>query len=248
MLLEDSSNMTNQAILDMTLPRLSEKLRANYDDGSVLLEADPVVDHTGISVSVGLALRVCARRLLSSEGAGMRTATSNRDFGSRVIAGEAKRLCNREQNMRSTLTAAVNAIARPLKTSSTMQRGPYISSFDGPTSILVEDLLPYVRSIVSYDIRLEDQRNQLELSLCQDGRSRKRRIRTTRASRAALEGGNKQHTRRERWFPSNTDFARILESGGRGWQDTLWQGEPDVELRDDNSRRSSSADMMSNGF
>lgn len=230
------------------MPRLAEKSRANYDDGSLLLEADPVVDHTGISVSVGFALRVCARRLLSSEGVGMRTARLSRDFGSRVIAGEAKMLSHREQNMRSALTAAVNPIARPLNISPTMQRGPYISSFDGPTSILVEDLLPYVRSIVSYDIRLEDQRNQLELSLCQGGRSRKRRIRTTRASRAALEGGNKQHTRRERWFPSNTDFARILESGGRGWQDALWQGENDVELGDDTSPRSSSADVMSNGI
>ena len=207
-----------------------------------------MVDHTGISVSVGFALRVCARRLLSSEGVGMRTARLSRDFGSRVIAGEAKMLSHREQDMRSALTAAVNPIARPLNISPTMQRGPYISSFDGPTSILVEDLLPYVRSIVSYDIRLEDQRNQLELSLCQGGRSRKRRIRTTRASRAALEGGNKQHTRRERGFPSNTDFARILESGGRGWQDALWQGENDVELGDDTSPRSSSADVMSNGI
>lgn len=228
---------------------MAEKSRANFDDGSILLEADPVVDHTGISVSLGLALRVCARRVLSYGGAGMRPATFNRDFGCRVIAGEAQGLCNRKQNTRSALTAAVHPIARPLKLSPAMQKGPYISSFDGPTSILVEDLVPYVRSIVSYDIRLEGRRNQLNLSLSEGGRNGKR-IRTTRASRAALEGGNKQHTRRERWFPSNTDFARILESGGRGWQDALWQGgqiHPDVELGDDNSRRSSSTDMMSSG-
>ncbi|MCJ1262526.1 hypothetical protein MMC22_002396 [Lobaria immixta] len=239
----------NMAILDTTLPRLAEKSRADFDGGSILLEADPVVDHTGISVSLGLALRVCARRVLSSESAGISTAALSRDFGSRMTAGEAQRLYNCKQNTRSTLTAAVHPIARPLKLSSAMQKGPYISSFDGPTSILVEDLAPYIRSIVSYDIRLEDQRNQLDLSLSQ-GRRNGKRIRTTRASRAALEGGNKQHTRRERWFPLNTDFARILESGGRGWQDALWQGgllRPEVELGDDNSRRSSSADMMSSG-
>lgn len=235
--------------LDTTLPRLAEKARANFDDGSILLEADPVVDQTGISVSLGLALRVCAWRILSCEGAGMRTATLNRDFGSRVIAGEAQILRNRKQNTRSTLTAAVHPIARPLKISLAMHKGPYISSFDGPTSILVEDLVPYVRSIVSYDIRLENQRNQLNLSLNQGGRNGKR-IRTTRASRAALEGGKKQHTRRERWFPSNTDLARIIDSGGKGWQDALWQCSQvqlDGELEGDNSHRSSSADMMSSG-
>lgn len=208
-----------------------------------------MVDHSGISVSLGLALRLCARRILGSEGAGTRTATLNRDFGSRVIAGENQTLCSRKQNTRSTLIAAVHPIARPLKLSPAMQKGPYISSFDGPTSILVEDLVPYVRSIVSYDIRLEHQRNQLNLSLSHGGRNGKR-IRTTRASRAALEGGNKQHTRRERWFPPNTDFSRILESGGVGWQDALWQSsqlQSDMDLGDESSRRSSSADLMSSG-
>ncbi|MCJ1462579.1 hypothetical protein MMC07_001181 [Pseudocyphellaria aurata] len=239
----------NKARLDTTLPPLGEKSKVNFDDGSILLEADPVVDHSGISVSLGLALRLCARRILSSEGAGMRTAALNRDFGSRVIAGENQNLCIRKQNTRCTLNAAVHPIARPLKLSPAMQKGAYISSFDGPTSILVEDLVPYVRSIVTYDVRLEDQRNQLNLSLSHGGRNGKR-IRTTRASRAALEGGNKQHTRRERWFPSNTDFSRILESGGIGWQDALWQSgqlQSDMELGDDSSRRSSSADMMSIG-
>lgn len=231
------------------MPRLAEKSRANFDDGCILLEADPVVDHTGIGLSLGLALRVCARRVLSCGGAAMRITTLNRDFGSRVIANEVQSLCNRKQNTRSTLTTATHPIARPLKLSPAMPKGPYISSFDGPISILVEDLVPYVRSIVAYDIRLEDQRNQLNLSLTQ-GRRNGKRIRTTRASRAALEGGNKQNTRRERWFPLNTDFARILESGGTKWQDALWQGgqpQPDVELGDETSPMSSSADMMSTG-
>ena len=231
------------------MPPLAEKSRADFEDSLILLEADPVVDHTGIGLSLGLALRVCALRVLSSEGPGMRTATLNRDFGSLMIAGEAQSLCNRMQKTRSTLAAAVHPIARPSKLALTMQKGPYISSFDGPMSIIVEDLAPYARSIVSYDIKLEDQRNKLDLSLSQAGRNGKR-MRTTRASRAAMEGGSKQYTRRERWFPSNTDFARILQSGGRGWQEALWQGVqigPDLRMADDNSRRSSSADMMSSG-
>lgn len=48
-------------------------------------------------------------------------------------------------------------------------------------------------------------------------------MRTTRASRAALEGGDKKHVRRERWFPPETDFSLILQLGGRVWQDILWQ-------------------------
>lgn len=87
-------------------------------------------------------------------------------------------------------------------------------------------------------------------------------MRTTRASLAALEGGSKAHTRRERWFLGTTNafFAPVLQSGGEAWQELAWQraleeqcGEAaassssssEEELRDHHphSRRSSVAGM-----
>ena len=91
------------------------------------------------------------------------------------------------------------------------------ATFPGTSiSTIASDIAPYVRSIVSYDIRLEEQRLQLSTLLSQGGRSGKPR--RTRASRAALEGGSKAHTRRERWFLKSTNFGLVLQTGGEGWQ------------------------------
>lgn len=131
-------------------------------------------------------------------------------------------------------------------------RGAQITTFDGPVSIVAEDVAPYVRSIVSYDIRLEERRLHLSNLFSQGGRNGKRQ-RTTRASRAALEGGNKVNTRRERWFPNSTNFSLVLQTGGKEWQKLALQKVPE-ECRDesvgevgnyDGSRRSSQASVTS---
>ena len=123
---------------------------------------------------------------------------------------------------KSSISPAFDPISRSQKAVLGIPKGPQISAFDGPLSVLATDLAPYVRSIVSYDLRLEDQRCQLSSLLSQPGKNGKK-IRTTRASRAALEGGSKAHTRRERWFPNHTDFGAVLETGGTEWQDVLLQ-------------------------
>lgn len=121
-------------------------------------------------------------------------------------------------NVRSDYAAVFEPIARSNQPVLGIPKGPQISTFDGSLSIITEDLAPYVRSIVSYDLRLEEHRRLLSSVLSEPGKSGKRQ-RTTRASRAALEGGSKAHTRRERWFPNNTNFDSVLHSGGEHWQD-----------------------------
>lgn len=97
-------------------------------------------------------------------------------------------------------------------------------SFENGVTAISEDLAPYIRAIVSFDLRLEQRRFALSGILSQDARDGKR-IRTTRASRAALEGGNKESTRRERWFSARLNPSRVLATGGHGWQDILLQYE-----------------------
>lgn len=198
------------------MPEIGEKYRASYVDGSTLIEAEPLADHAGISTALALTMKTCASRLMNAEGIN----ASELVLPQQVLDGaHSMRSC--KQNTKANLSATFDSIARPLKPPPTLPKGSYISSFDGPTSIVVEELGPYVRSIVFYDLKLEEHRRQLNMSLCQGRKEGKRR--TTRASRAALEGSHKQHIRREKWFPPETDLLMILQSGGQGWQDALWK-------------------------
>ncbi|CAF9931208.1 MAG: hypothetical protein GOMPHAMPRED_005846 [Gomphillus americanus] len=99
--------------------------------------------------------------------------------------------------------------------------GPLTDCCSQNHQIVANDLAPYIRSIVSYDDRLEHERAHLN-KLLSDGTRPGKRQRTTRASRAALEGGHKASTRRERWFECELDFPLVLETGGTDWQDIAW--------------------------
>ena len=123
---------------------------------------------------------------------------------------------------RADVTTAFDPIAGPSRLPLAVQRGSHISTFDGPISLVLEDVAPYVRSIVFYDLKLEEHRLRLNSILAQDGRNGKK-MRTTRASHAALEGGSKANTRREKWFPVESNFSLILQTGGDGWQEIAWQ-------------------------
>ena len=90
-------------------------------------------------------------------------------------------------------------------------QGRLAPSFDRPNSVIAADIAPYLRSIIAFDQRLEQQRDMLVGGL--EGK----KIRKTRAARAAVEGGSKASTRRERWFPELADFEKILSTGGKRW-------------------------------
>jgi sorting nexin-8 len=89
--------------------------------------------------------------------------------------------------------------------------GRLAPSLEGPTSIIATDVAPYIRSIVTFDQRLEQQREILT------GDLQGKRVRKTRAARAALEGGSKANIRREKWFSEKTDFDKVMQTAGTGW-------------------------------
>ena len=200
---------------------LTERTRNSYVEGSNILQADPVVDETGLSDSVAITIRTCAQRLLN-DGQTSDPLTLNDQSIISIIAQVVQGSQYEKPFTKSSISPAFDPISRSQKAVLGIPKGPQISAFDGPLSVLATDLAPYVRSIVSYDLRLEDQRCQLSSLLSQPGKNGKK-ARTTRASRAALEGGSKAHTRRERWFPNHTDFDAVLETGGKEWQDVLLQ-------------------------
>ena len=179
---------------------------------------DPVLDQTGVAETVVFTIKACARRLMHAHDKKITKAPFSNEKMALMIT-ETMQACRSERsNVRSDYTKIFEPIARSNKPLLGISKGPQISTFDGSLSTITEDLAPYVRSIVSYDLRLEEHRRLLSSVLSQSGKNGKRQ-RTTRASRAALEGGSKAHTRRERWFPINTNFDSVLQSGGERWQD-----------------------------
>ena len=121
-------------------------------------------------------------------------------------------------------------------------RGKQITNPHDLVSKVAVDVAPYVRSIITYDVRLEQQRLALSNLLSQGGRRGKRQ-RTTRSSRAALEGGSKAHTRRERWFPKKLNFALALKTGGDGWNGLESTDTKEEVEADRNSARSGRSSM-----
>lgn len=220
---------------------LTERTRNSYVEGSNILQADPIVDQTGLSDSVAITIRTCAQRLLNGDQISDALQPMEQSIIS-IIAQVGQGSHHEKPLTKSSVSPAFDPISRSQKAVLSIPKGPQISAFDGPLSVLAEDLAPYVRSIVSYDLRLEDQRHQLSSLRSHPGKNGKK-ARTTRASRAALEGGSKAHTRRERWFPNNTNFDAVLETGGKEWQDVLLQ-RADIKTSGDctgsaGSRRSS---------
>lgn len=170
------------------------------------------MDHSGVSTLLGLAVETYATQM-QHEGVDRATNADNR---MQLMPEAAQHVILETKFTRTEIVTAFDSITGHSKAPVS------ISSFDGPMSSIVQDLAPYVRSIVYSDMKLEEHRLQLSSLLAQNGRNGKR-MRTTRASHAALEGGSKAHTRRERWFPGDTDIKLILQSGGIGWQELAWK-------------------------
>ena len=197
--------------------------------------------------AIVFTIKACARQLMHSHNKELIEPQFNHEKITYMIT-ENMQARRSKKNVRFEYAAAFEPIARSDKSVSGIPKGPQISTFDGSLSIIAEDLAPYVRSIVSYDLRLEEERRLLNCLLSRPGRSSKRQ-RTTRASRAALEGGSKAHTRRERWFPNHTNFESVLQSAGKDWQDiALKQATAELSQEgtglDEGSRRESTGSAM----
>lgn len=122
-------------------------------------------------------------------------------------------------------------------------------SFENGIAPVTEDIAPYVRAIMAFDARLEHYRDTLTAAWSRERGKDKMRGRTTRASRAALEGGDKASTRKERWFPEDTNYLWVQNTGSPEWQQVLFEMghfhvQPSVESVDDTGDTTSSEDRM----
>lgn len=96
------------------------------------------------------------------------------------------------------------------------------SCFDRTMNLITLDVAPYVRSIVSYDARLQKDRARLSNLLSQGGGTKApktKRMRTTRAAMSALEGGTRSTTRKEKYFSQDINPYLVLRTGCQSWLD-----------------------------
>ncbi len=93
-----------------------------------------------------------------------------------------------------------------------------LCSFDRTTPLITEDLAPYIRSIVAYDSRLQQERAKLS-NLMSEGGLRGKRARTTRSAMSAREGGTRKTTRKDRWFTAKVNPYDVMRTGMQSWSD-----------------------------
>lgn len=197
--------LPGSSVFDTTDPQMTDKYRSNYISGMALLQTPTLLDYSSMDTHLAVT---CSH--LASKVHALELDTSTQHLA-HVVS---------ESSVPSTLTRSTFAQAlEPLAYQCAMNsfsNAPNMTytSIDGPFMPIVLDIAPYVRSIAAFDLALETQRARL--GGVESGGPK--RMRTTRAARSALEGGQRASTRRERWFKdAELDFDDVLQTGSETW-------------------------------
>lgn len=226
--------------LDMEQPYITRKAALDYTFGYKLLhKAVAGVDYEQFDTELMAFTSVTILKHLKSQNPAPKTASTEilfRQFDFDFVASVTQPILPKANP--AATRAQLNTALEPLM-HSTKAASPATRDF---TSTIL-DTAPYIRSIISYDLALERERelltssssnnnNLLNLPASQqsagdtsggEGSSQGRppkRARTTRAARSALEGNARAITRRERWFEGlkrDEDMERVLRTAGSGW-------------------------------
>ncbi|KAF2279945.1 uncharacterized protein EI97DRAFT_410794 [Westerdykella ornata] len=205
---------------DSTLPPIPDKERLNYTSDAPVLQVDHLSDFSDFDTDIFVQINLDLERHFGSSATGVApgvTSVNRYNELIEIILQDTANKLTQNHIARPEFSAAFDILATPSSsTPSISSLYPLTASaFDRNFSIVVEDLAPYVRSIVSHEQRLEAERLRLSNLLCEGGRSK--RPRTTRASRVALEGGTRGSKRRERWFDKDLNRELVMRTAGQSW-------------------------------
>ncbi|KAI8960423.1 P-loop containing nucleoside triphosphate hydrolase protein [Daldinia sp. FL1419] len=216
----DFSASPNQVSMDASIPHIPTKAREDFIVGKQLLEASPLVRYGTMRLDVYTTLKDLGKDQLRSV-----SVPSGTDDISRPLS-EAQ-ITTKLEDYFSNLLCAEPAVGRldyslafdPIATSEKTMAAGYLdpSVFDRTMSIISLDVAPYVRSIVAYDQRLQQERISRSSLLSEGGQPGRKRMRTTRSAYSAIEGGTRASTRRERYFTADLNPHLVMRTGGRGW-------------------------------
>ncbi len=192
-------------LLDTTQKSMSQKSRSHYVEGMQLLQSDVESDYTGLRASIAAFMAVYGLH--------------NADSAVPADIDDSSTCDTRRGDSGPPLTRKDMACFEPIAIPATSDLSGHstlaTSAFDGPIRGIALDLAPYVRSIVSYDLALAEQRNRLNDVV--NGVKNTKQARKTRAARSALEGSQRCSTRKDRWFVKPLDYDAVLATGGRDW-------------------------------
>ncbi|KAL4916621.1 hypothetical protein BDW62DRAFT_211874 [Aspergillus aurantiobrunneus] len=201
--------------IDTSIPPISERQKQNYVEGYRLIHADNVPDYTTLTFEIGSTFQSLVRRTFRK--------TRERDTKD-MLATNILETVSQPKAAHPQDKEFLEALAPAMMPDCGIPppNGGAELLFEHGQRSIAEDLTPYIRAIVAFDLRLEQYRRELGRLLSGNERGTKR-MRTTRASRAALEGGSKAETRKERWFSPAVNIHWVLATGKKEWQDLMVQ-------------------------
>lgn len=213
MVLAESHN----EVIDCALPQITTKAREDYILGRQLLDAPVMATYDSLATTLPITLKILARRNLSASYSSSGLEALDEASLTSKIRQHMSQAAMVEVLTRDDLSLAFDTLAASDK-SGNSSASLEASVFDNTLAPIVEDVAPYVRGIVAYDNELQKQRLKMSNLLSKGGT---KRMRNTRASHAALEGGSRTHTRPERWFKADLNGVLVMRTGGEGWADAL---------------------------
>lgn len=209
-------------MFDKSAPDISDKSRDDYLIGYRLLQTDPLVRYQRLGTDVGLWVRSRAREHVQVDMLARRwdvLPELESVLESQIIERiKTSNTSSRKGIGRSDFSLAFDPIAESDSITSSTSDKLEASIFDRTLSMLAVDVAPFVRSIVTYDSRFQEERIRLS-NLLSEGGKKSKRVRTTRAAMSALEGGHRKNTRKDRYFGNSLNAIVVQRTGGEGWQE-----------------------------
>ncbi|KAI1073571.1 hypothetical protein F5B20DRAFT_501059 [Whalleya microplaca] len=216
----DFSLEPNQDLMDTAIPNLPAKSKEDFIVGHPLLEVMPVTRYDTTSCDISTSMRGLARARLRDVQPICGGSDLWKPLNETRITSEIKKHIRRTLQAepavkRMDYSLAFDPIAASEKVLATSSLDP--SVFDRPMKTISLDVAPYVRSIVAYDQRLQQERLLRSNILSEGGRPGRKRMRNTRSAYSALEGGSRASTRREKYFSAEVNPHLVMRTGGKGW-------------------------------
>lgn len=206
----------HEEAIDCTLPDITAKARDDFTLGRQFLDAPVASTYDPLVISLPINLKRLARKDLYAS----HPCPELREPTEVSVTAELRQHASRSSTITSIDRDDFSLAFDPLAASEKATPGTYLdpSVFDSTLSCIALDVGPYVRSIVAYDNDLQKQRLKRSNLMSKGGR---KRMRNTRASHAALEGGSRSNTRPERWFKADVNGVLVMHTAGEGWAEAL---------------------------
>ncbi|KAJ4990878.1 AAA family protein [Stagonosporopsis vannaccii] len=209
--------------MDPTLPEMTLKERLSYTIDAPLLQVDPRTEFSNIDTALATTTHLLCCRAFPDLSSHHPPANTHHKFLEQAYTSRIlhhKTILTTMPSSRSDFSSALDILATPPSAFNAFDltidnRSSYnllATSLDRSFALITLDIAPYVRSIVAHELAVEAQRIRLGNLLSEGGRVK--RGRTTRAARSAVEGGERQMKRRERWFHPDLNFDLVMQTAG----------------------------------